>query len=95
MVTILESPCGYEICYVEDEAFYDLATPTYEAIQWEERAKKGGDGNPLPDIKLKDVVPTGVIDVEIEEEEDLEAFLKVSQTTNTKTLQTSSYSIFT
>lgn len=47
VVTILSSPSEYEICYVEDVAFYDLATPTYEQIMWEERAERGGDGHEL------------------------------------------------
>lgn len=38
----------YEICYVEDIAFYELATPKYDVIDWNYRASKGGDGVPLP-----------------------------------------------
>ena len=33
---------------MEDAAFYDLATPIYDVIDWEERASRGGDGSPLP-----------------------------------------------
>lgn len=48
MVTILVDRDGYEICFVEDEAFYDLATPTYDVVDFAARAKRGGDGNPPP-----------------------------------------------
>jgi len=47
VVTILQDPDGYEICFVEDDAFYDLATPKYDVIDWEERGSRGGDGVPL------------------------------------------------
>ncbi len=49
MVTILCDRDGYEICFVEDEAFYELATPTYDVIDFDERASRGGDGAPPPD----------------------------------------------
>jgi hypothetical protein len=45
---ISSDPDGYEICFVEDKAFYDLATATYDVIDFEERARRGGDGNPPP-----------------------------------------------
>lgn len=32
---------------MEDIAFYDLATPKYDLIDWSYRAGKGGDGVPL------------------------------------------------
>eukprot|EP00596_Hydrurales_sp_CCMP1899_P007001 CAMPEP_0119034434 /NCGR_PEP_ID=MMETSP1177-20130426/1415_1 /TAXON_ID=2985 /ORGANISM="Ochromonas sp, Strain CCMP1899" /LENGTH=384 /DNA_ID=CAMNT_0006991859 /DNA_START=284 /DNA_END=1438 /DNA_ORIENTATION=- len=48
VVTILSDPDGYEICFVEDKAFYDLATATYDVVDFEERASRGGDGNPPP-----------------------------------------------
>ena len=48
VVTILVDRDGYEICFVEDEAFYELATPTYDVVNFEERASRGGDGNPPP-----------------------------------------------
>ena len=47
-MTILLDRDDYEICFVEDIAFYDLATPTYDVINWADRATRGGDGNPLP-----------------------------------------------
>lgn len=34
---------------MEDAAFYDLATPMYDVIDWEERSSRGGDGSPLPE----------------------------------------------
>jgi hypothetical protein len=43
VVTILCDRDGYEICFVEDEA-----TPTYDVIDFAERASRGGDGAPLP-----------------------------------------------
>ena len=47
VVTILLDPDGYEICFVEDVGFYDLATPTYDVVDFDERATRGGDGVPL------------------------------------------------
>lgn len=44
VVTILVDRDGYEICFVEDEAFYALATPLYDVIDFAERATRGGDG---------------------------------------------------
>ena len=32
---------------MEDIAFFDLATPKYDVIDWVYRAEKGGDGVPL------------------------------------------------
>ena len=48
VVTILLDRDGYEICFVEDEAFYQLAEPKYDIVDFAFRASKGGDGNPLP-----------------------------------------------
>lgn len=48
VVTILQDRDDYEICFVEDLAFYDLATPLFDVIDFADRAKRGGDGNPLP-----------------------------------------------
>lgn len=48
VVTILNDRDAYEICFVEDEAFYDLATPKYDVVDFAARAAKGGDGVPLP-----------------------------------------------
>ena len=42
VVTILQDRDGYEICFVEDIAFYDLATPKYDVVDWETRAARGG-----------------------------------------------------
>jgi thiol-disulfide isomerase/thioredoxin len=53
VVTILSDPDGYEICFVEDAAFYDLATPTYDVVDWILRASRGGDGAPPPKGKLE------------------------------------------
>jgi hypothetical protein len=38
---------SYEICFVEDIGFYELATPTYDVVDWADRASRGGDGVPL------------------------------------------------
>jgi hypothetical protein len=32
---------------VEDIGFYELATPTYDVVDWNDRASRGGDGVPL------------------------------------------------
>ena len=40
VVTILCDPDGYEICFVEAEGFYQLAVPTYDKIDFEERRLK-------------------------------------------------------
>ena len=42
VVTILQDRDGYEICFVEDIAFYDLATPKYDVVDWVSRAARGG-----------------------------------------------------
>lgn len=54
VVTILADPDGYEICFVGDIGFYDLATPLYDRIDWGLRAARGGDGAepPKPAEKL-------------------------------------------
>eukprot|EP01038_Epipyxis_sp_PR26KG_P014357 gene14357-19257_t len=48
VVTILVDRDGYEICFVEDVAFYQLCEPKYDIIDYIYRASKGGDGVPLP-----------------------------------------------
>jgi hypothetical protein len=48
VVTILNDRDGYEICFVEDAAFYDLATPKFDVVDFAARAKRGGDGNAPP-----------------------------------------------
>lgn len=48
VVTILRDRDDYEICFVEDIAFYDLATPKYDVIDFTDRASRGGDGAPPP-----------------------------------------------
>lgn len=54
VVTILGDPDGYEICYVEDVAFYQLAEPKYDVIDYAARAARGGDGAAPPKAeKLK------------------------------------------
>lgn len=42
VVTILGDPDGYEICYVEAVAFYQLAEPKYDVIDFDSRATRGG-----------------------------------------------------
>lgn len=39
-VTILADPDGYEMCFVGDVGFYDLALPTYDVIDWKARAER-------------------------------------------------------
>lgn len=48
VVTILRDRDDYEICFVEDLAFWDLATPKYDVIDFASRASRGGDGAPPP-----------------------------------------------
>lgn len=48
VVTILADPDGYEICFVGDVGFYDLATPLYDRVDWKLRASRGADGAPPP-----------------------------------------------
>ena len=38
-VTILSDPDGYEICFVGDVGFYDLATPLYDKVTIAIRAR--------------------------------------------------------
>ena len=52
-VVILKDRDDYEICFVEDIAFYQLATPTYDVIDWEARAKNGGDRAPRVKIPVQ------------------------------------------
>jgi thiol-disulfide isomerase/thioredoxin len=51
VVTILTDPDGYEICFVEEEGFYQLAIPTYDVVDFVYRASRGGDGAPLPTVE--------------------------------------------
>lgn len=39
---------GYEICFVEADAFYQLAEPKYDVIDFASRATRGGDGAAPP-----------------------------------------------
>lgn len=39
---------GYEICFVEAVAFYQLAEPKYDVIDFVSRATRGGDGAAPP-----------------------------------------------
>lgn len=39
---------GYEICFVEAVAFYQLAEPKYDVIDFASRATRGGDGAAPP-----------------------------------------------
>ena len=48
VVTILADPDAYEICFVGDQGFYDLATPQYDLIDWHLRESRGADGAPPP-----------------------------------------------
>ena len=48
VVSILGDRDGYEICFVEDIGYWDLANPLYDLIDWAERATRGGDGAPPP-----------------------------------------------
>lgn len=48
VVTILGDPDGYEICFVEAVAFYQLAEPKYDVIDFASRATRGGDGAAPP-----------------------------------------------
>lgn len=48
VVTILQDPDGYEICFVEETGFYALAVPVYDVVDFEDRARRGGDGAPPP-----------------------------------------------
>jgi thiol-disulfide isomerase/thioredoxin len=50
VVTILADPDGYEICFVGDVGFYDLAKPLYDRVDWGLRAARGGDGAAPPKV---------------------------------------------
>ena len=49
VVTILSDPDGYEICFVGDIGFYDLATPLYDRVPADGAAAEvgGTKGAPL------------------------------------------------
>ena len=51
VVTILADPDGYEICFVGDVGFWDLAKPLYDKVDWGLRAARGGDGAAPPKVK--------------------------------------------
>lgn len=70
VVTILLDRDGYEICFVEDEAFYQLAEPKYDIVDFAYRASKGGDGNPLPKF-AKEVHGEGHALKDVQSMEDL------------------------
>eukprot|EP00611_Tribonema_gayanum_P015887 TRINITY_DN277_c4_g4_i2.p1 TRINITY_DN277_c4_g4~~TRINITY_DN277_c4_g4_i2.p1 ORF type:complete len:453 (-),score=134.16 TRINITY_DN277_c4_g4_i2:53-1354(-) len=72
VVTILADPDDYEICFVEDAAFYDLATPTYDVVDWGLRATRGGDGAPPPKAKLEHAASV----TPVKTEEDLDQLIK-------------------
>jgi hypothetical protein len=46
VAVILQDPDQYEICFVEEKAFYELATPKYDVINFVEREKNGADDAP-------------------------------------------------
>jgi thioredoxin 1 len=53
VVTILADPDAYEICFVGDVGFYDLATPLYDVVDWKLRGARGADGAPPPKAAKK------------------------------------------
>ena len=59
-VTILSDPDDYEICFVGDVGFYDLATPLYDKVDWAVRAARGGDGAAPPQSATKHVAAKGM-----------------------------------
>ena len=59
-VTILSDPDGYEICFVGDVGFYDLATPLYDKVDWAVRAARGGDGAAPPRQATKHAAAKGM-----------------------------------
>jgi len=56
VVTILADPDAYEICFVGDVGFYDLATPLYDLVDWKLRASRGAYGAPPPKTKKMEPV---------------------------------------
>jgi len=56
-VTIFADPDGYEICFVGDVGFYDLATPLYDLVDWKLRVARGADGAPPPKSTQKKLEP--------------------------------------
>ena len=56
VVTILQDPDGYEICFVEDLGFYELAAPKYDVVDFAERGSRGGDGVPLKKGRVQNQV---------------------------------------
>lgn len=55
VVTILQDPDGYEICYVNEDGFYDLSAtkPGDDFVDWDSRAYYGADGNLPPSERRK------------------------------------------
>eukprot|EP01035_Chromulina_nebulosa_P021247 gene21247-27530_t len=68
VVTILADRDGYEICFVEDIAFYELATPLYDVIDFAERATRGGDGAPPPVVASEPTTIEQIIELDDVEE---------------------------
>mmetsp|Transcript_40 Transcript_40/g.69 ORF Transcript_40/g.69 Transcript_40/m.69 type:complete len:404 (-) Transcript_40:394-1605(-) len=73
VVTILADPDKYEICFVGDVGFYDLAQPLYDLIDWNLREKRGADGAPPPKPTQKIQLATDITD-----EAQLTSFLQLS-----------------
>jgi len=63
VVTILADPDGYEICFVGDVGFYDLATPLFDKVDWGLRAARGGDGAAPPKPAKKHEPSKGMLAV--------------------------------
>ena len=78
VVTILLDRDGYEICFVEDVAFYQLAEPKYDVIDFAFRASKGGDGNPLPKFE-KEVHGEGHLIRDLQTVEEFERLAKANR----------------
>lgn len=84
VVTILRDRDDYEICFVEDIAFYDLASPKYDIIDFADRAARGGDGAPPPvsekiahSADIKDITNQEELDNAIAEAKKLNKLLVV------------------
>lgn len=45
---VLADPDGYELAVLGAEAFYDLAHPSYDGVDWNLREARGADGNEPP-----------------------------------------------
>lgn len=76
VVTILQDRDGYEICFVEDEAFYQLAEPKYDVIDYSLRASRGGDGAPPPTVIDSDsAVKDGSRVVSVDSVDDINQYM--------------------